>query len=211
MKRKYKHTDELHLEYEERKQRILKRLAEYRKIDSSQYFYELLYCLMTPQSRAVHAGAAQKKFEELQFKENECDPEIVLSDARHYIRFHKTKSKWIREMKLNYTEIASAIASKISAVEKREWLVQHINGLSYKEATHFLRNIGQNDGLTILDRHILKNLKYYGVIRMLPPSMTKKRYAAIEKKFQLFSGEIGISVDELDLLFWSNETGEILK
>ena len=33
----------------------------------------------------------------------------------------------------------------------------------------------------------------------------------IEKKFQQFAEQIGISVDELDLLFWSNEAGEILK
>jgi thermostable 8-oxoguanine DNA glycosylase len=34
---------------------------------------------------------------------------------------------------------------------------------------------------------------------------------AIEEKFRRFAGEIDISMDELDLLFWSRETGEILK
>jgi thermostable 8-oxoguanine DNA glycosylase len=34
---------------------------------------------------------------------------------------------------------------------------------------------------------------------------------AIEEKFRRFAGEIDIPMDELDLLFWSRETGEILK
>jgi thermostable 8-oxoguanine DNA glycosylase len=45
----------------------------------------------------------------------------------------------------------------------------------------------------------------------MPKSLTKKRYLAIEKKWKKFADELGISIDELDLLFWSMETGEIKK
>ena len=114
-------------------------------------------------------------------------------------------------MKNNYESIFQITTGALSAAEKREWFVKNVLGLSYKEATHFLRNIGKNDGLAILDRHILKNLKYHGVIRSLPSTLTKKRYLSIEKKFQIFAVLIGIPIDELDLLFWSNEAGEILK
>jgi N-glycosylase/DNA lyase len=114
-------------------------------------------------------------------------------------------------MKENFETILQVAVGNLTADEKREWFVKNVTGLSYKEATHFLRNIGKNDGMAILDRHILKNLKHHGVIRSLPSSMNKKRYLSIEKKFQAFAVHIGISVDELDLLFWSNEAGEILK
>ena len=73
-----------------------------------------------------------------------------------------------------------------------------------------LRNIG-HENLAILDRHILKNLVRVGVLSHLPKTLTWKRYLAIERKFFKFALRIGISMDELDLLFWSMETGIILK
>jgi N-glycosylase/DNA lyase len=85
-----------------------------------------------------------------------------------------------------------------------------IPGLGLKESSHFLRNIGIQ-GLVILDRHILKHLKSLKIISRIPESLTPKRYFAIEKKWLKYSKEVGIPVDELDLLFWSMETGEILK
>ncbi len=209
--KRYKHIDELKDAYESKKTAIRRRLREFKQVPKEQYFYELLYCLMTPQSSAVNAAKAQAKFEALDFKNADCDPEPVLSDKRHYIRFHKTKAKWIAGMKEMFPEIEACILSKKSAVEKRIWLVEHVLGLSFKEATHFLRNFGKNDGLAILDRHIIKNLHHHGVIRSVPRAMTKKTYLNMEKKFQQFSTAVGIPTDELDLVFWSNEAGEILK
>jgi N-glycosylase/DNA lyase len=68
-----------------------------------------------------------------------------------------------------------------------------------------------NEGMAILDRHILKNLIKHNVIRSLPKTLTKKKYLSIERRFQKFANEIGVPIDELDLVFWSNEAGEILK
>ena len=81
-----------------------------------------------------------------------------------------------------------------------------MKGLGWKEASHFLRNIGYRD-LAILDRHILRNLRRHRIIRTLPKTLTPSRYRAIEGKFRAFAGAIGIPMDELDLLFWSRETG----
>lgn len=209
--KRYRHTEELQRAFQERKDRIRRRLREYAAIPQEQYFYELVYCLMTPQSSAVNAGKAQRTFESLGLRDHDIDPEPVLFTKEHYIRFHRSKARWIREMKEHYPEIERMTIGPLSAIEKREWFVRNVKGLSYKESTHFLRNIGRNEGLTILDRHILKNLKYFGVIRSLPKTLTKRHYLSIEKKFTRFAAETGVTVDELDLLFWSNETGEILK
>ena len=207
----YRHLDELHAAYRLRSAAIRERLRDYARIPEERYFYELAYCLMTPQSSAVNAGKAQQKFEALRFHERDFDPVSVLEDREHYIRFHKTKAKRLMEMKSKFPAVLDVLRSSFSAPEKREWLAAAVNGISYKEATHFLRNIWKNGGLAILDRHILKNLKYHAVIRNYPAALTKKKYLAIEKRFLRFAEEIGISADELDLLFWSNETGEILK
>ncbi len=94
--------------------------------------------------------------------------------------------------------------------ELREWLVKNIKGYGYKEASHFLRNIGFEE-LAILDRHVLKNLKNYGVIEEVPKSLTPKKYKEIEEKMRRFSKSVDIPISHLDLLFWSNETGEIFK
>jgi thermostable 8-oxoguanine DNA glycosylase len=49
------------------------------------------------------------------------------------------------------------------------------------------------------------------VVRSIPKSLTPRRYLAIEAKFAAFATDVGISMDELDLLFWSKETGIVLK
>jgi N-glycosylase/DNA lyase len=84
-------------------------------------------------------------------------------------------------------------------------------GLGYKEASHFLRNIGLGEDLAILDRHILKNLMLLGVIREVPTSLSRKTYLEIERKMTAFSKEAGIPMSKLDLLLWYKEAGEVFK
>ncbi|MBI3112780.1 MAG: DNA lyase [Ignavibacteriales bacterium] len=200
----------MHL-HQERRGAIRQRLRDFKEVPRSEYFYELLYCLMTPQTSAESADKVVAKLKEVSFATNAVDPEPVLRDRHHYIRFHKTKTERLLLVKKEFPVIASALAAMVSPVELREWLVKNVKGLGYKEATHFLRNIGRNGGLTILDRHILRNLQRYGAIRTVPKSMTKKRYLSVERRFIKFSETVGVPVDELDLLFWSMETGEIRK
>jgi N-glycosylase/DNA lyase len=92
----------------------------------------------------------------------------------------------------------------------RESVLNTVSGLGMKEASHFLRNIGVR-GLAILDRHIFKHLHSLKVIKAIPTSVTPKRYLEIEAAWKKYSNQLDISLDELDLLFWSMETGEILK
>ncbi|HLP16456.1 MAG TPA: DNA lyase [Bacteroidota bacterium] len=212
MKRRYKHTDELRKQYAERAEEIRAVLGSYRAVPAEKYFYELCFCLMTPQSSAANAFDAQKQLEALRFRETETDPEEILRRGDFYIRFHKTKAKRLIRLKSMFEDVMSVIANpKLSAFEKREWLASQIDGLSYKEATHFLRNIGMNDGLAILDVHILRCLVKHGVIGEMPPSLSKSRYLEIEASFQDFASSLSVSVDELDLVFWSAATGFILK
>jgi len=90
-------------------------------------------------------------------------------------------------------------------------LVKSIKGIGYKEASHFLRNIGLGEDLAILDRHILKNLKLLGVIEKIPKSLSRKKYFEIEGKMYEFAKEIQIPIGCLDLLLWYKQTGEIFK
>lgn len=83
--------------------------------------------------------------------------------------------------------------------------------MGYKEASHFLRNIGKGQDLAILDRHILKNLKLLNVIEKIPDSMPPKKYLELEQTMREFSKEIGIPLDHLDIVLWYKETKKIFK
>ena len=200
----------LHL-HAERAKAIQSRLAEFLSVKPSEYFYELAYCLLTPQSSAVNADAVVAKLRASDFLHTGSHPEPLLRDPRHYIRFHRVKSRRLLKARDGLGEFLEILAGSDDASALRDLFVDRVDGFGLKEATHFLRNIGRNGGLTILDRHILRNLKRYGAIRTIPKTISRKKYLAIEQRFVEFSAEIGIPVDELDLLFWSMETGEIRK
>ena len=95
---------------------------------------------------------------------------------------------------------------------RRDWLVKEkrIKGLGYKEASHYLRNIGLK-GYAILDKHILRSLAELGIIDDPKPPNTRTRYLTIEQKLKQLAEMMGIDFDELDLVLWSMKTGEILK
>ena len=84
-------------------------------------------------------------------------------------------------------------------------------GLEVGSEIKFLRNIGFDQDLAILDRHILKNLKRLGVIDGVPDSLTKRQYLATETKMKEFSEAIHIPMSHLDFVLWYKETREILK
>ena len=176
----------------------------------TEYFYELAYCLLTPQSSAVSAGQVVERLRDACFLETGGDPTPLLRAKEHYIRFHNTKARRLQEARVLLPDILHVLRRAEPAPAARAWLVANVKGLGWKEASHFLRNIGRCN-LAILDRHILRNLARHGVIRAIPASLTPSRYLNIEARFARFADRLGIPMDELDLLFWSRETGEILK
>jgi N-glycosylase/DNA lyase len=202
---------ELKHHYRINKTAIRVRLADFQSVSPSDYFYELVYCLLTPQSSAAHAEQVVSLLSSAGFHNKNVDPEPFLRRKECYIRFHRTKSRHLLRMKNQFSFIAQKLSVPDLSFELREWLVKNVIGLGYKEASHFLRNIGKNDGLAILDRHILRNLNRLGVVNLIPKSISKKQYLELERSFSKCATTLGIAFDELDLLFWSMETGEIRK
>jgi len=194
-------------EYLRRSILIKKRLEEFSKIPKKEYFYEACFCILTPQSSAKQAWKCILALKENDFFNKDIDPVSYLSNK---IRFHNNKSKYLLELKGKWDLISRKINEIKDNVKLREYLVNNVKGYGYKEASHFLRNIGYRE-LAILDRHILKNLHKNNVIPELPLTLTKNKYFDIENKFKDFSNNVNIPMDELDLLFWSLETGEVFK
>ena len=89
-------------------------------------------------------------------------------------------------------------------------LLEKVDGIGYKEASHFLRNVGF-DGAAILDRHILTLMREYKLIEHVPETLTRRRYLEIEEKLRELAGKVDLSLAELDLYLWYMKTGEVLK
>jgi N-glycosylase/DNA lyase len=216
-KEREKSVQELQTLYGEKRDAIQSRLNEFKQIlnrNDDEVFAELCFCLLTPQSSAKTCWAAVSRLKErsllLKGKADEIQPQL------NDVRFGDSKAKYIVEARDLFTKdgkihLKSHLSSFANLFELREWMVENVMGLGYKEASHFLRNVGLGEEFAILDRHILRNLKRLEVIPEVPVSITKKRYLEIEEKLRSFSREIGIPLADLDLLFWSRETGWIFK
>ena len=177
-------------------------------------YSELVFCLLTPQAKAKGCWdtVINLQNKNLLIKGGKDQ----LTDKLNCVRFKNNKAINILEarklfIKNGKVSIRSKLEKFNNTYDKREWLVENIRGMGYKEASHFLRNIGFGERLAILDRHILKNLKLLGVIEDVPNSMSKMKYLEIEKKMKRFSKRIEVPMDHLDLVLWYKETGEIFK
>ena len=201
--------------YEAKKGAIKARLAEFRKVlekSDDDVFAELCFCLLTPQSKAKMCDKAIQRLKENGMLFSGKSDEIAKN--LYGVRFPNNKSKYVEEARKSFCENGKIrIKDRLDAdpYTLRESLVKNIKGLGYKEASHFLRNVGLGEDLAILDVHILKNLERFKVIDEIPKTLTRKRYLEIEEKMKAFARETGIPLAELDLLFWSEETGEIFK
>lgn len=208
---------EIYKLYEEKKEEIKSKIKEFEEMKNNsdkKMFAELAFCLCTPQSKARECDKAIKQLESTGLLFHGTQRQIL--PFLNKVRFSENKSKFIvfaREQfsKNGKMSIKDFLNQFNSSREAREWLVKNVKGLGYKEASHFLRNIGFAKDLAILDRHILRCLVDFGVIKEIPKNLTSKKYLEIEEKMKEFAKNIGIDFAELDLLFFYRQTGDIFK
>lgn len=191
-------------EYINKKKEIKKRLSEFsKKKNEEELFLELCYCLLVPLSKAERVYEFLSKNKRAIYLSEKKLAKIL----KGVCRFHNLKAKYIVEARKKKNLLREIPRKPETA---REFLVRNFKGIGYKEASHFLRNIGYK-GLAILDKHIISSLYELGVIKNDRRPRSKEEYLEIEKKMKNFSKKIGINIEELDLLLWSMKTGEILK
>lgn len=208
---------ELKKEYRSKKREIKTRLREFRETwekGDKAIFKELCFCILTANSSAQMGISCIDNLGDLILKGSVEDLRNLRCGGH---RFPNKRSEFIvKTREYIKKELGFRIKDKIKSFkdfnERRDFFAKNpgIKGIGYKEASHFLRNIGFK-GYAILDKHILKALHEFGVIKNIERPNTKKRYIEIEKKMKTFSEKIGIDMDELDLLLWSRKTGRILK
>lgn len=204
--------------YKKMKPDFKKRLKEFKEIwkngSNEDIHLELSFCILTPQSKALNAWKAITNLKENNLIFTGKVDEIV--EFLNIVRFKNNKAKFLVELREQMTRDGKIITKDFfdsikTVSEKREWIVKNIKGMSYKEAGHFLRNVGFGQEVAILDRHILKNLVKLEVIDELPKTLTPKLYLEIEEKMKEYCQFVKIPMDEMDLLLWYKEAGTIFK
>ncbi len=198
--------DELIEKYNTKKKEIKSRLNDFKSLSDNEQFKEFMFCLLTPQSNAQRCWQAVEEISKL----SEFSDKRVFDILRTKTRFHVTKTKRILNAQSEWDKIKPFLDNN-SGLELRNLVAKNVNGYGLKEASHFLRNIGKSDNkIAILDRHIIRNLFALGLIKE-EKIKNSKNYLEIEQAFLNFAQSIGIPSDELDILWWSQENGEIFK
>jgi len=216
---KAEHRQSLLEEHGRKHQQIKERLKEFSYFrhqgTDEEIFAELAYCVLTantsakmgerclPAIRPVLMTATLEEFKER------------LHAVR--CRFWNTRSSYlvhIREHldRLCGLKLKTWLEGFPDLLARRDALAvpKEIKGIAFKESSHFLRNIGYR-GYAILDLHIVKTMKEFGLIRSEKRPSNRDQYLKLERKLSQFSEDLQIDLDELDLLLWSRRTGEILK
>jgi N-glycosylase/DNA lyase len=191
---------------------IEKRMREFEELGkktSNEIFKELCFCLLTANFSA-HGGiriqnAIQEGFANLE----EGELSKKLRELGH--RFPNARERFILEARSHKDSIKETLNSMKTDGERRKWLADNIKGLGFKEASHFLRNIGHKNA-AIIDFHIIDLLSRHGIIeKPKSKSLTGKKYLEIEGVLGEIARKTGTSLGELDLYLWYEETGKILK
>ncbi|OGW41627.1 MAG: hypothetical protein A2010_14915 [Nitrospirae bacterium GWD2_57_9] len=209
---------ELRKDYRKKKPAIERRLAEFKAVygkGDKAIFEELCYCILTAGSSAKMGLRTINALKDILASGTE--KQLQERAHQHRVRFWRIRPSYIVRTREYLREtcdlkLQGLIESFDCPQKRRDFFAKSraIKGLGYKEASHFLRNIGF-PGYAILDKHILNSLREMGVIGKGMRPATRAGYLAIEKKLEHLAAELKIDMDHLDLLLWSRKTGEILK
>ncbi len=205
----------LKLIYEEKKDSIRNQLKSFqeflKKSDDRTVFEELAFCILTSAVGPKMGMNSLNAIRDFLMDGTEIDLKWMLEKVHKYpdkagFIVH-TRDYLMREYDFKLKDL---ILSFEDWIERRDFFAsnKNIKGIGYVQASHFLRNIGFS-GYAILDKNIVLSLYQFGVIESPKPPTTKKKYLEIEQKMKEFANELGIEIDELDLLLWSKKTGHI--
>jgi N-glycosylase/DNA lyase len=210
--------EKLRMSYNAKRGIIRARLEEFREVyrqgDDGRIFEELAFCICTAGASARMGLRSVEALKDILLKGSLKKFRSTLKGVHRFPNYRPAYIIHTREyLRREYgLRLRDLIESFPDPHERRDFFATNrdIKGIGYKESSHFLRNIGYQ-GYAILDKHILNTLCEIGVIESPKPPGTRDRYISIENSLRQFADDIGIPMDELDLLLWSEKTGEILK
>ena len=184
---------------------------EVKETDTYSWFNELAYCLLTAYSSAVMGQLCVDTL---------CNCDAMLNGTLEQVqealrvqghRFASRRAEYIVEARRLAPTLKSTILDFSDTRDARKWLVENVKGLGWKEASHFLRNVGYLD-LAIIDRHILSNMREHGLTTEDgKKGITKRRYLEYETILTKVAEKVDMPLGEMDLYLWFRKTGKVLK
>ena len=177
---------------------------------SQHWFSELCFCILAANAKGRVAYDIQRALG-VQGCCSASRARVRKCIMSHKHRFHNNKTRFIIEAR-KHADIKGTVQSLVKKEGQaltREWLVKNIKGLGYKEASHFLRNVGYPD-VAIIDRHVLNVLAENRIIQK-PKTLSPKTYLWIEAKLAKLAKQLHMRIGELDLYLWYMKAGEVLK
>lgn len=187
-----------------------RRMKEFEALGSKpgeELFKELCFCILTANSNARQCIKIQKDIGDGFLTLPEYHLAKRLKELGH--RFPSARAGYITGARKQMNSIHHAISHSTDEQKLREWLVGNIKGFGYKEASHFLRNIGFKN-LAIVDFHIMDLLARYGLFNGAR-TLGRGRYLKVEGILTDISRALNMNLAELDLYLWYMETGRVLK
>ena len=185
------------------------RINEFKNINkksTDELFKEMSFCMLTANFNAEKSIKIQNEIGECFSNDSKDELSKKLKNYGH--RFPNSRAEYISES-LKCKDKLKEIVQFHDKKALREWIVNNVKGLGYKEASHFLRNIGFDD-YAIIDFHIVDILVGHKLIER-PNSITKKKYLEIEDLLRKLAKKTNLTLAELDLYLWYLETGKVLK
>ncbi len=182
-------------------------------------FYMLMFCLCVPQSKAIKAEEAIEDLRKQDFYSQHMPLAQIVKNLLGRVRFHSVKAQRLADAKELFSPVfwdnlcsryVAINAGTIDLQSIRSFLMSRVKGMGMKLSAHFMRNIGM-PGLAILDVHVVDGLKKRGVIDIEKLGPSQAEYLRIEEEMKGYAKEVGITLDELDLLLWSQKTGYVFK
>jgi len=197
----------LKMSYIEKRKLIRYRLGEFRntfeKGDDVRIFEELAFCIF---AAGASARMAVKSVESVKGVLMIAGSQELSRRLKGVHRFPNSRANYVlhtREwLRKDYDfRLKDLILYLNGPVKRRDFFANYrgIKGIGYKEASHFLRNIGFG-GYAILDKHILRSLHELELIDDPRPPTTRSNYMRIERKLKKLAALLEIDFDELDLL-----------
>ncbi len=196
------------------REQVDKRIKEFREIKRrgcDHLFSELSFCILTANYSAEGGIRIQREIGIEGFL-NYTEDKLAIELRRLGHRYPRMRAKYIALARNKKEILCKKVmeSDEDKAYYLREWLVNNIKGIGYKEASHFLRNIGFFS-LAIIDYHIIDLMVKEGVLKEKPRSLKRKDYLKIESIIKKLAQKTGLEPGVLDLYLWYMETGKILK
>lgn len=176
------------------------------KKSSKEIYKELCFCTLTANFDAAKSIAIQEKVGDgfIDLPEKKLEAKLRSLGYRY-----PNRAAYIADSRKHYPGLKKTMSSFGDESALREWLVENVKGLGFKEASHFMRNIGF-ENVAIIDFHVVDVLVENNLIEK-PRTITKRHYLKIELVLKKISEKLEMSLAELDLYLWYLETGKVLK